>query len=75
MDKVQEMMNNMQAKTYDSDPTPTVVFKEISPLLIEHITDIINISLTEGVFTTSWKVATIKPLLKKLSLGPIVKNY
>ena len=27
------------------------------------------------MFTTSWKMATIKSLLKKLSLDPIVKNY
>ena len=75
MDEVQEMMNNMQAQTCDSDPIPTKIFKEISALLIEQITDIINISLTEGVFAISLKVATIKPLLKKLSLDPIVKNY
>ena len=74
MDEVQEMMNNMQAKTCDSDPIPTKDLKEISPLLIEQITNIINISLTEGVFATSWKLATIKPLLKKLHLDPIVKN-
>ena len=75
MDEVQKMMNNMQAKTCDSEPIPPKVFKEISPILIEQITDIINISLTEGVFATSWNVANIKPLLKKLSLDPIVKNY
>ena len=75
VEEVQEMVSSMQAKTCDSDPIPTKVFKEISPLIIEQITDIINISLTEGEFVTSWKVATIKPLLKKLSLDPILKNY
>ena len=74
-EEVQEMINNMQAKTYGSDHIPTKVFKEISPLLIQQITNIINISLTEGVFASSWKVATIKPLLKKLCLDHIVKNY
>ena len=74
-DEIQEMINNMQAKTCDSDSIPTMVFKEISPFLIQKITGIINISLTEGVFATSWKVATIKQLLKKLSLDLIVKNY
>ena len=74
-DEVQEMINNIQAKTCDSDPIHTMVFKEISLLLIQQITDIINILLTEGVFATSWKVAITKPLLKKLSLDLIVKNY
>ena len=44
MGEVQEMMNNMQAETCDSDPIPTKVFKEMLPLLIEQITDIISIS-------------------------------
>ena len=37
-DEVQAMINNMQAKTCGSDPIPTMVFKEISPLLIQEIT-------------------------------------
>ena len=60
-EEVQEMINNMQAKTCGSDHIPTKVFKEISPLLIQQITNIINISLTEGVFASSWKVATVNP--------------
>ena len=75
VDEVQEMVNNMQAKACDGDPIPAKVFKEISPLIIEQIADIINILLTEGEFATSWKVATIKPLLKKPSLDPILNNY
>ena len=75
VEEVQEMVNNMQAKACDGDPIPAKVFKAISPLTIEQIADIINISLTEGEFATSWKMATIKPLLKKPSLDPILKNY
>ena len=75
VDEVEEMVNNLQPKTCDSDPIPTKVFKKISPLIMEQIMDIIHILLTEGEFATSWKVATIKPLLKKLSLDPILKIY
>ena len=75
VEEVQEMVNKMQAKACDGDPIPVKVFKEISPLIIEQIADIINTSLTEGKFATSWKVAAIKPLLKKPSLDPILKNY
>ena len=75
VDDVQEMVNNMQAKACDSDPIPVKVFKEIAPLIIDQIADKVNISLTECDFATSWKVATIKPLLKKPSLDPILKNY
>ena len=75
VDEVQEMVNNMQAKACDSDAIPAKVFKEIAPLIIDQITEVVNISLTEGDFATSWKVATIKPLLKKPSLEPVLKNY
>ena len=75
VDEVQEMVNNMQAKACDGDPIPAKVFKEIAPLIIDQIADIVNISLTEGDFATPGKVATIKPLLKKPSLDPILKNY
>ena len=75
VEEVQEMVSNMQAKASDGDTIPAKVFKETSPLIIEQIADIINISLTEGEFAISWKVATIKPLLKKPSLDPILKNY
>ena len=75
VEEVQEMVNNMQAKAFDCDLIPAKVFKEITPLIIEQIADIINISLTEGEFATSLKVATIKTLLKKPSLDPILKNY
>ena len=75
VDEVQEMVNNMQAKACDGDPIPANVFKEIAPLIIDQIADIVNISLTEGDFATSLRVATIRPLLKKPSLDPILKNY
>ena len=51
--ELQEIVNNMQAKACDGDPIPVKVFKEISPLIIEQIADIINISLTEGEFARS----------------------
>ena len=73
--EVEEMVNNMQAKACDSDPVPAKVFKEIAPLIVDEIAEIVNISLTEGDFATSWKVATIKLLLKKPSLEPLLKNY
>ena len=69
------MANNMQAKACNSDPVHGKVFKEIAPLIKDQIAEIVNISLTEGDFATSWKVATIKPLLKKPSLEPLLKNY
>ena len=43
VDEVQEMVNKMQAKACDSDPIPAKVFKEIAPLIIDQIAEIVNI--------------------------------
>ena len=44
--------------------------------IIHHITDIINQSLLEGYVPTVFKLAIIKPLLKKLSLdATLVLNF
>ena len=32
-------------------------------------------SLTQGVFSNKWKIAIVRPLLKKASLDLIHKNY
>ena len=37
--------------------------------------ELVNTSLTEGIFVNNWKTAIIKTLLKKLGLELITKNY
>ena len=39
------------------------------------LTKLVNLSLTEGIYSDEWKVAILKPLLNKLGLDLIVKNY
>ena len=43
--------------------------------VIPLITKIVNISLEQGEFSENWKVAMVKPLLKKLSLQLTKPNY
>ena len=69
------MINSMEAKTCDSDPVPSSVLKDLAPYIIREITTIVNVSLREGVFANKWKIAIIKPLLKKIGLNLITKNY
>ena len=54
---------------------PTDKLKEIQHAGINTITKIVNISLTNGEFCNQWKTAIIKPLIKKLGLELINKNY
>ena len=43
--------------------------------MIKPIAKIINTSLEQGVFASQWKVALVKPLLKKIGLELITSNY
>ena len=59
------IINSMATKACDSDPIPTTIFKKVAPLIIDEITAIINISLSDGVFTNQWKNAIVLPSAKK----------
>ena len=65
----------METKTCGSDPVPSSVWKDLAPYIRKDITTIVNASLREGVFVNKWKIAIIKPLLKKIGLDFITKNY
>ena len=66
---------SMSTKSSKLDVLPTKVLKEIIKSLLPLLTKIINLLLTEGLFVEEWKVAIIHPLLKKLGLDLISKNY
>src|SRR5258708_3668591 len=50
------------------DPIPTKLLKSCLPALIMPITNIVNLSLSEGIFPDSYKNAIVKLLYKKHSL-------
>uniref|UniRef100_A0A8P4GNX2 Reverse transcriptase domain-containing protein n=1 Tax=Dicentrarchus labrax TaxID=13489 RepID=A0A8P4GNX2_DICLA len=58
------------------DPIPTRLLKEVVPLIGTSLLDMINLSLLSGYVPQSFKVAVIKPLLKKSTLDPgVLANY
>ena len=72
---VKKIIFGMKTKTCEMDPIPTNLLKEILPSVIEPITNIVNTSLQQGIFSKHWKVAVIRPLLKKTGLELITSNY
>ena len=74
-DEVTKIIMGMASKSYESDPVPTTLLKEILPQVIKQITEIINTSLELGIFASQWKVALVKPLLKKMGLALVTPNY
>ena len=57
------------------DPIPTWLLKLCGSELIPVITKMINLSLQQGQVPDSWKTALIRPLLKKLGLELVYKNF
>ena len=62
-------------KTCEADPIPTELLKKVLPAIIQLLTKLVNQSLQAGEFPDDLKEALVKPLLKKISLEPILKNY
>ena len=65
----------MKNKSCELYVIPTDKLKEIQDACINTITKIVNISLTNGEFCNQWKTAIITPLIKKLGLELVNRNY
>ena len=74
-DEVKHILLSMTSKSCEQDAVPTKLLKDILPSVIPIITNIVNISLTEGLYSYQWKTAIIRPLLKKSGLELIPSNY
>ena len=72
--EVKTIIMSMKSKSCEIDPIPTHIFKQLLPSVIPIITKIVNLSLSKGEFCHIWKVAVVRPLLKK-GLNPIKLNY
>ena len=65
----------MKTKSCELDFLLTLLLKKALPSVINTITSIMNVSLEQGVFLDSCKIAIIRPLLKILGLELITSNY
>jgi hypothetical protein len=64
------------SKSSSFDRIPTSLVKKFADFLAVLITDIVNMSLSLGVFPDEMKLAYVTPLLKKPSLYPDdLNNY
>ena len=73
---VRKLILSSPSKSCGLDPCPTVVVKDCIDVLLTPITTIINMSLSEGTFPDTFKLAHVTPLLKKPSLNRNdLKNY
>ena len=75
-EQMRKVVVKLSSATCVLDPIPTQMLKKCISSLSPVLTKITNISLSNGVFPTSLKVARVKPLIKKSNLDPEqLKNY
>ena len=76
-DEIMKIIKSSSKASCSLDPLPTrLLVDNFLPELLPVITDIVNSSLSSGIFPESMKMALVRPLLKKLSLNPdIFKNF
>ena len=65
---VSKLIRSSPSKSCDLDPCSTQIVKDSADILAGPITMIINLSLAEGNFPDTLKIAHVTPLLKKPSL-------
>ena len=74
-EEVADIITGMSNASCQLDPIPTWLLKLCSPELVLVITIMINRSLQKSVVPKNWKVALLRPLLKKLGLDLVYENF
>ena len=75
-EEILKIINSSPSKTSRLDPIPTWYLKDNISHLLPVLTDIVNVSLSTGVFPKGAHSAIIRPLLKKPTLDQnTLKNY
>ena len=69
-EQMRKIIVKLSSATCVLDPIPTQMLKKCTSSLSPVLTKITDISLINGVFQTSLKVAMVKPLIKKSNLYP-----
>jgi hypothetical protein len=68
IDEVSNLLSQSPDTNCDSDPIPTSLLKQCSSVLLPTITQIINLSLSTGIFPHQFKGSSVHPHLKKSNL-------
>ena len=75
-EEVQKIITASPTKSCSLDPWPTFLLKDCLDILIKPITELVNMSLSSGVFPDEFKQAIVTPLIKKPTLcKDDLKNY
>ena len=70
-----KLTKSSPSKSCELDPIPTSLLKGMITELATPIALVVNSSLHQGIFSSTVKETLLRPLLKKINLDPIKKNY
>ena len=73
--EVESIINSMGLKSCETDAINTHLLKQMLPACLDIITDLVNTSMNQGIFCEHWKEVIVRPLLKKIGLALMLKNY
>ena len=73
--EVHDIIMQSSNASCELDPIPTWLVKLCSNELTPILTKIINLSLEEGHVPDAWKIALLKPFLKKSGLEAVFENF
>ncbi len=69
LDELSKLISQSSNTFCDLDPIPTSILKQCLPALLPTIANIVNLSLSTGVFPNQFKLSSVIPLLKKYNLN------
>ena len=73
---VQRLISNAACKSFELHPIPSWIIQKFAVELSPFIAALFNASMSGGYFPASQKIASITPILKKVSLDPLdLGNY
>ncbi|XP_077125359.1 uncharacterized protein LOC143782122 [Ranitomeya variabilis] len=73
-EEVSRLLSSSRPTTCTTIPIPSHLLQSLSPVITTHLTTIFNLSLSSGIFPSSFKHSIITPLLKKPTLDPSCTN-
>ena len=74
-EELDKILKSSNSTTCVLDPFPSPLLMKYKSVILPALTKIVNSSLQQAKFDESWKMAVIKPLLKKQGLPLTQSNY
>ena len=74
-DTIKTIVRSAPSKSCELDPLPIPLLKEHLDVIAPALRDLVNNSMKSGIMSTNLKEALLRPLLKKMGLVLIPKNF